>query len=254
MCLSGTLCGLVGLTLFFPTSHSTDGLPLKPTNFLLPLLPVFSSSDSLISLNLRHLLPSSCSSVIFSVVSQTPPFLLFLTLVFLLLPYSLLPLVDPSDCRVKLWSYVPGLTPCLPRRVLAIKGRATSLPWLPLLRSPTLPSSGTLLTNFHLLFPAAFLSPYFYFFTLVVPTLLCLLLFCSYPPFHFCSNSSNILFSCFLLFCLFTCCSVWLLFLKLLSWLRVHLQPTASTKINSFSVTEQVTNTSAQNGFFCHQI
>ncbi|XP_078804249.1 kinesin-like protein KIF21B isoform X4 [Oryzias latipes] len=33
-----------------------------------------------------------------------------------------------SDCRVKLWSYVPGLTPCLPRRVLAIKGRATSLP------------------------------------------------------------------------------------------------------------------------------
>ncbi|XP_012826383.1 kinesin-like protein KIF21B isoform X5 [Xenopus tropicalis] len=33
-----------------------------------------------------------------------------------------------SDCRVKLWVYVPGLTPCLPRRVLAIKGRATSLP------------------------------------------------------------------------------------------------------------------------------
>ncbi|CAK6442318.1 unnamed protein product [Pipistrellus nathusii] len=33
-----------------------------------------------------------------------------------------------SDCRVKLWSYVPGLTPCLPRRVLAIKGRATTLP------------------------------------------------------------------------------------------------------------------------------
>ncbi|XP_064858104.1 kinesin-like protein KIF21B [Oncorhynchus nerka] len=33
-----------------------------------------------------------------------------------------------SDCRVKLWSYVPGLTPCLPRRVLAIKCRATSLP------------------------------------------------------------------------------------------------------------------------------
>uniref|UniRef100_A0A803TFD8 Kinesin-like protein KIF21B n=1 Tax=Anolis carolinensis TaxID=28377 RepID=A0A803TFD8_ANOCA len=32
-----------------------------------------------------------------------------------------------SDCRVKLWNYVPGLTPCLPRRVLAIKGRATSL-------------------------------------------------------------------------------------------------------------------------------
>uniref|UniRef100_A0A3Q4HBC6 Kinesin-like protein KIF21B n=1 Tax=Neolamprologus brichardi TaxID=32507 RepID=A0A3Q4HBC6_NEOBR len=30
-----------------------------------------------------------------------------------------------SDCRVKLWNYVPGLTPCLPRRVLAIKGRAT---------------------------------------------------------------------------------------------------------------------------------
>uniref|UniRef100_A0A8C8SEC2 Kinesin family member 21B n=1 Tax=Pelusios castaneus TaxID=367368 RepID=A0A8C8SEC2_9SAUR len=33
-----------------------------------------------------------------------------------------------SDCRVKLWTYVPGLTPCLPRRVLAIKGRASSLP------------------------------------------------------------------------------------------------------------------------------
>uniref|UniRef100_A0A8C4H736 Kinesin-like protein KIF21B n=1 Tax=Dicentrarchus labrax TaxID=13489 RepID=A0A8C4H736_DICLA len=34
-----------------------------------------------------------------------------------------------SDCRVKLWSYVPGLTPCLPRRVLAIKGRfSISLP------------------------------------------------------------------------------------------------------------------------------
>ncbi|XP_061778642.1 kinesin-like protein KIF21B isoform X4 [Nerophis ophidion] len=33
-----------------------------------------------------------------------------------------------SDCRVKLWNYVPGLTPCLPRRVLAIKSRATSLP------------------------------------------------------------------------------------------------------------------------------
>ncbi|XP_069094988.1 kinesin-like protein KIF21B isoform X2 [Pleurodeles waltl] len=33
-----------------------------------------------------------------------------------------------SDCRVKVWSYVPGLTPCLPRRVLAIKGRAASLP------------------------------------------------------------------------------------------------------------------------------
>ncbi|XP_036926382.1 kinesin-like protein KIF21B isoform X5 [Sturnira hondurensis] len=33
-----------------------------------------------------------------------------------------------SDCRVKLWAYVPGLTPCLPRRVLAIKGRATTLP------------------------------------------------------------------------------------------------------------------------------
>lgn len=40
-----------------------------------------------------------------------------------------LPTAAPSsDCRVKLWSYVPGLTPCLPRRVLAIKGRATSLP------------------------------------------------------------------------------------------------------------------------------
>lgn len=59
---------------------------------------------------------------------------------FLLLPLShllyfvrfssplLLILPCHSDCRVKLWSYVPGLTPCLPRRVLAIKGRATSLP------------------------------------------------------------------------------------------------------------------------------
>uniref|UniRef100_A0A3Q1JJD9 Kinesin motor domain-containing protein n=1 Tax=Anabas testudineus TaxID=64144 RepID=A0A3Q1JJD9_ANATE len=35
-----------------------------------------------------------------------------------------------SDCRVKLWSYVPGLTPCLPRRVLAIKGRATMVQYL----------------------------------------------------------------------------------------------------------------------------
>uniref|UniRef100_A0A4W3GPQ5 Kinesin-like protein KIF21B n=1 Tax=Callorhinchus milii TaxID=7868 RepID=A0A4W3GPQ5_CALMI len=33
-----------------------------------------------------------------------------------------------SDCRVKLWNYVAGLTPCLPRRVLAIKGRASSVP------------------------------------------------------------------------------------------------------------------------------
>lgn len=49
-------------------------------------------------------------------------------------------LVDPSDCRVKLWTYVPGLTPCLPRRVLAIKGRATSLPWLsPSARWPSSP-------------------------------------------------------------------------------------------------------------------
>ncbi|XP_041437974.1 kinesin-like protein KIF21B isoform X3 [Xenopus laevis] len=37
-------------------------------------------------------------------------------------------LTASSDCRVKLWVYIPGLTPCLPRRVLAIKGRATSLP------------------------------------------------------------------------------------------------------------------------------
>uniref|UniRef100_A0A2K6UB21 Kinesin-like protein KIF21B n=1 Tax=Saimiri boliviensis boliviensis TaxID=39432 RepID=A0A2K6UB21_SAIBB len=35
-----------------------------------------------------------------------------------------------SDCRVKLWNYVPGLTPCLPRRVLAIKGRATTICFL----------------------------------------------------------------------------------------------------------------------------
>ncbi|XP_059806391.1 kinesin-like protein KIF21B isoform X3 [Hypanus sabinus] len=33
-----------------------------------------------------------------------------------------------SDCRVKLWNYVAGLTPCLPRRVLAIKSRASSIP------------------------------------------------------------------------------------------------------------------------------
>lgn len=38
------------------------------------------------------------------------------------------PLSPHSDCRVKLWNYVPGLTPCLPRRVLAIKGRATTMP------------------------------------------------------------------------------------------------------------------------------
>uniref|UniRef100_A0A672SP65 Kinesin-like protein KIF21B n=1 Tax=Sinocyclocheilus grahami TaxID=75366 RepID=A0A672SP65_SINGR len=36
-----------------------------------------------------------------------------------------------SDCRVKLWSYVPGLTPCLPRRVLAIKGRQPQIITLP---------------------------------------------------------------------------------------------------------------------------
>lgn len=53
--------------------------------------------------------------------------------------------VDPSDCRVKLWSYVPGLTPCLPRRVLAIKGRATSLPWLSL--SARRPSSPLVLSS-----------------------------------------------------------------------------------------------------------
>uniref|UniRef100_A0A8D2KVC4 Kinesin-like protein KIF21B n=1 Tax=Varanus komodoensis TaxID=61221 RepID=A0A8D2KVC4_VARKO len=34
-----------------------------------------------------------------------------------------------SDCRVKLWNYVPGLTPCLPRRVLAIKGRLANFIW-----------------------------------------------------------------------------------------------------------------------------
>uniref|UniRef100_A0A8K9X2R3 Kinesin family member 21B n=1 Tax=Oncorhynchus mykiss TaxID=8022 RepID=A0A8K9X2R3_ONCMY len=46
-----------------------------------------------------------------------------------------------SDCRVKLWSYVPGLTPCLPRRVLAIKGRATSLPHFFTSSQHTLPTS-----------------------------------------------------------------------------------------------------------------
>ncbi len=184
--------------------------------------------SSLLTLLFHHFCVISCcfpvllSSFLWSLklCLPTPPLLLSFTLAFLLLlllllllPDSLLPLVDPSDCRVKLWSYVPGLTPCLPRRVLAIKGRATSLPWLPLLCSPTLPSSGTLLTNFHLLFPAAFLFPYFYIsFPRVVPELLCLLLFCFYPPFHFCSDPSNILSFCFffLLFYLFTCCSVWL--------------------------------------------
>lgn len=71
--------------------------------------------------------------------------------------------VKPSDCRVKLWNYVPGLTPCLPRRVLAIKGRATSLPWLPVLCSPILPSSGTVLTHFLFLLLAIFSFPYFEF-------------------------------------------------------------------------------------------
>lgn len=53
------------------------------------------------------------------------PFLFLCLSLPLLLPTSHL---CHSDCRVKLWNYVPGLTPCLPRRVLAIKGRATSLP------------------------------------------------------------------------------------------------------------------------------
>lgn len=53
------------------------------------------------------------------------PFLFLCLSLSLLLPTSHL---CHSDCRVKLWNYVPGLTPCLPRRVLAIKGRATSLP------------------------------------------------------------------------------------------------------------------------------
>lgn len=76
--------------------------------------------------------------------------------------FPLLFLLDLSDCRVKLWNYVPGLTPCLPRRVLAIKGRATSLPWLPVLCSPTLHSSGTFLTN-PLLLPASVYFPTFCF-------------------------------------------------------------------------------------------
>lgn len=87
--------------------------------------------------------------------------------------------VNPSDCRVKLWSYVPGLTPCLPRRVLAIKGRATSLPWLSL--SAHQPSSPLVLlfTIFHLLVPAVFLSPWRLRFFLLVPALFCLLFFLS---------------------------------------------------------------------------
>lgn len=53
------------------------------------------------------------------------PFLFLCLSLSFLLPT---PHLCRSDCRVKLWNYVPGLTPCLPRRVLAIKGRATSLP------------------------------------------------------------------------------------------------------------------------------
>lgn len=149
--------------------------------------------------DLRHLLLFSCL--------PTPPLMFFtltVLLLFLLLLYRPLPFVNPSDCRVKLWNYVPGLTPCLPRRVLAIKGRATSLPWLPLLRSPTLPSSGTLLANFHLLVPAVFLFPSFcVFFTWGSPALFCLLLFCFYPPFLFCLILLSFFSSVFLF-------SVWL--------------------------------------------
>lgn len=148
--------------------------------------------------DLHHLLLFSCL--------PTPPLMFFtltVLLLFLLLLYRPFPFVNPSDCRVKLWNYVPGLTPCLPRRVLAIKGRATSLPWLPLLRSPTLPSSGTLLANFHLLVPAV-----------SFPLLLCFLYLrvtCTFlftpvlflSSFSFLLDSSFILFFCFLF-------SVWL--------------------------------------------
>lgn len=62
-----------------------------------------------------------------SLISSFPTMFLFVLFSLLLLPHFSISLCH-SDCRVKLWTYVPGLTPCLPRRVLAIKGRATSLP------------------------------------------------------------------------------------------------------------------------------
>lgn len=128
-------------------------------------------SSSLISLFLGHLLCGSC------LVSQTA----FLLSSLVLHPFpsscpSAFPRsVKPSDCRVKLWNYVPGLTPCLPRRVLAIKGRATSLPWLPVLCSPILPSSGIVLTYFLFLLLAFFLFPTMNFLTWVTQVCISLL-------------------------------------------------------------------------------
>lgn len=82
-----------------------------------PLFPGAGRPLLLLGSNLAARLISSFPPCPFS-----PFFCLSLSL---LLPTSHL---CHSDCRVKLWNYVPGLTPCLPRRVLAIKGRATSLP------------------------------------------------------------------------------------------------------------------------------
>lgn len=65
-------------------------------------------------------------SLMESLSSSFPTMFLFSLSVFL--SFCLSVSMCRSDCRVKLWTYVPGLTPCLPRRVLAIKGRATSLP------------------------------------------------------------------------------------------------------------------------------
>lgn len=173
--------GLVGVCVHFSLLIQLVGsrwLTFYPLFFLSP--PLFSRTSS-------HLVSSSSLAVLRGQI--------FTFTFLLLLRCSPHPLVDPSDCRVKLWSYVPGLTPCLPRRVLAIKGRATSLPWLPLLCSPTLLSSGTLLTNFHLPVPAVCRSPCLSISSLVFPGgslhfAPVLLLY----PFHFCSNDFVILF------------------------------------------------------------
>lgn len=85
--------------------HPGDGQALCPTGELLRGVSSFSfSSDHVPSL------PSFPPHVLLPLLSAS------------------LPLSPNSDCRVKVWNYVPGLTPCLPRRVLAIKGRATTLP------------------------------------------------------------------------------------------------------------------------------
>lgn len=161
VCPSVTSCDVSWLpTSTFLTLYPLTKLSLKLIHFL-PLLTV-SRHNLLVPLHLSlfffcHLF---CEQyvLVFSLSNSPclPP------------PLSLPPCADRSDCRVKLWTYVPGLTPCLPRRVLAIKGRATSLPWLPLLSSPTLLSSGTLLTNFK---QGNLISPPFLYFSLLCGTL-----------------------------------------------------------------------------------